>query len=173
MQQLLGPLGYTDPSNTPAPIPMLVPATYKIGIGETSAEAWCTNCSSQGVHLLGQQLPPSHPRILSGGKQGINLTSQRAKVTAAWLVITLAPRPPILYNDSWAVLKGLTLWLRQRKKEGWMMMNKALWGKRCGRIFGLAYKSLRQISLSSRSLPIGYPHPEVIRKQMPWQKYMF
>lgn len=40
-------------------------------------------------------------------------------------------------------------------------------GKRYRKIFGLTYKSPRQISLSSMSLPVGRLHLQVIRKQMP------
>lgn len=53
-----------------------------------------------------------------------------------------------------------------------MIMNKPFLvgrrvSKRYRKIFGLTYKSPRQISLSSMFLPRGYLHLQVIRKQMP------
>lgn len=61
--------------------------------------------------------------------KGTNHSSQWAQVRAVWLVITHEPWLLILCTDSWAILKGLNLWLRQWEKEGWMIMNKPLWGQ--------------------------------------------
>ena len=45
--------------------------------------------------------------------------------SVVWLVITHKPWLLILCTDSWAILKGLTLWFRQWKAEGWKIINKS------------------------------------------------
>lgn len=57
---------YTDPTNAPAPILMLAPATCKIGIEEISARPMALVTV---INLFGQQLPSNHPLILSGWKK--------------------------------------------------------------------------------------------------------
>ena len=55
-------------------------------------------------------------------------SSQCTELRALWLVITHEPKQLTLCTDSWAILKGLTLWLGQWEAEWRMIMNKPLWG---------------------------------------------
>lgn len=59
----------------------------------------------------------------------MNHSSQWAELRAVWLVIHHEPWPSTLCTDSWVVLRELTLRLGQREAEGWMIMNKPLWGQ--------------------------------------------
>lgn len=47
-----------------------------------------------------------------------------------WLVIAPELRLFTLYTDSYAVPKGLALWLGRWEAKGWMIMNKPLWGQK-------------------------------------------
>lgn len=98
------------------------------------------------------------------GKKGIATASGLNSVV--WLVITHKPWLLILCTDSWAILKGLTLWFRQWKAEGWKIMNKSSGVKK----FGLIWKSLRQSSLSFTFPLIKHWYPLAIWKLLPHLK---
>ena len=59
----------------------------------------------------------------------MNCSSQWAELRAVWQVTTHKPWPLTLCTDSWVVLNGLTLWLKQWEAKGWMILNKLLWGQ--------------------------------------------
>lgn len=46
---------------------------------------------------------------------------------SSWMVLMHEPNPIALVTDSWAVYKGLTLWMRQRKKDTWEIQHCPLW----------------------------------------------
>ncbi|XP_072822481.1 ribonuclease H-like [Vicugna pacos] len=56
-------------------------------------------------------------------------SSQRAELQAVWMVLMNEPSPLQLCTDSWAVYRGLTLWIPQWALQDWMIGQRPLWGQ--------------------------------------------
>lgn len=60
---------------------------------------------------------------------GAGQSSQWAELRAAWLVLMNETGPVHVFTDSWAVYRGLTLWLPQWASQEWMIGHCPLWGQ--------------------------------------------
>lgn len=59
----------------------------------------------------------------------MSCSSQWAELSVVWLMISNESWPSSLCTSSWASPKGLSQWLRWWEGEGWMFVNKPLYGQ--------------------------------------------
>ena len=64
-------------------------------------------------------------------EEGDGQSSQWAELRAVWMVITQEPGNSALNicTDSWAVYRGLTLWIAQWATQDWTIHARPIWGK--------------------------------------------
>ena len=64
-------------------------------------------------------------------EEGDGQSSQWAELQAMWMVITKEPGDGVLNicTDSWAVYRGLTLWIAQWATQEWTIHARPIWGK--------------------------------------------
>ena len=60
---------------------------------------------------------------------GTGQSSQWAELWAVWMAITHEPGPLAVCTESWAVYRGLTLWLSMWQAQQWLSRNRPMCGQ--------------------------------------------
>ena len=131
LQKILGPLTY----HSDAPKGILVAPPQKSPAQEGKypipEDAWYTDGSSRGNPSKWRAIAyhPSTETIWFD--EGDGQSSQRAELRAVWMVISKEAGDGILNicTDSWAVYRGLTLWIAQWATQEWTVRARPIWGK--------------------------------------------
>lgn len=92
---------------------------YEEGTGTPPAEAWYTDISTKGH-------PPTWVTVTIQSLQeefwyesGVGQSSQWAELQVMWVVLTRESGQITVGTDSWAVFRGLTVWLPQWAAQDW------------------------------------------------------
>uniref|UniRef100_A0A669QJJ3 ribonuclease H n=1 Tax=Phasianus colchicus TaxID=9054 RepID=A0A669QJJ3_PHACC len=131
LQKIPGPVTY----HCDAPKETLVAPPEKSPVQEGKypipEDAWCTDGSSKGNPSKWRAIAyhPSTKTIWFD--EGDGQSSQWAELRAVWMVIPKEPGDGILNTctDSWAVYRGLTLWIAQWATQEWTIHARPIWGK--------------------------------------------
>ncbi|XP_031318227.2 uncharacterized protein LOC116156322 [Camelus dromedarius] len=131
LQQVLGPMRFVAPDVQTLPQQGVdpVPSPFREGKGPPPETAWYTDGSCKGS-------PPTwvavalHPATKAFWYEtGEGQSSQWAELWAVWLVLINKPSPLQICTDSWAIYRGLTLWIPQWALQNWMIGHRPLWGQ--------------------------------------------
>ena len=131
LQKILGPVTYH--SETPEEIVVTCPEESPVQEGKypIPEDAWYTDGSSRGNPSRWRAVAyhPSTETIWF--EEGDGQSSQWAELRAVWMVITQEPGNSALNicTDSWAVYRGLTLWIAQWATQDWTIHARPIWGK--------------------------------------------
>ncbi|XP_052553514.1 uncharacterized protein LOC128087697 [Tympanuchus pallidicinctus] len=131
LQKILGPVTYH--SDAPKEILVAPPEKSPVQDGKypIPEDAWYTDGSSKGnpSKWRATAYHPSTETIWFD--EGSGQSSQWAELRAVWMGITKEPGDGILNicTDSWAVYRGLTLWIAQWATQEWTVHTRPIWGK--------------------------------------------
>ncbi|KAB1258119.1 hypothetical protein Cadr_000022945 [Camelus dromedarius] len=84
----------------------------------------------QGVDPVPSPFLALHPATAAFWYEtGEGQSSQWPELWAVWMVLMNEPSPLQICMDSWAVYRGLTLWIPQWGLQDWMIWHRPLWGQ--------------------------------------------
>ncbi|XP_054543882.1 uncharacterized protein LOC129144682 [Talpa occidentalis] len=131
LQEVLGPVTYTSMEpNSEACIEAEPEASpYKEGRAPIPAEAWYTDGSSRGQPASWTAVAVHPETDTIWFETGTGQSSQWAELRAVWMVVAHEPSPVVICTDSWAVYRGLTLWISTWNLNDWTVMHRPLWGQ--------------------------------------------